>query len=357
MINKTLLSFAVTSVLVLTSHAALSAPKGGSNAVANGKPFQQLNALITENRVLIEANAEDISALKSEVSDINTRIGSIETRLASVSDQIENNTTAISNAFERIVLAEGNIEALREDLSLIAQQHGADMVALQAQLDAVDTELVRLADESAGLAGALDTRVAELRAQMTDNTNGIEALLADVLLLNANLTSINANYNQLSNAQGVLQAQMDTYQQQVANLDSALHALKARVDTFHSPCLDVIDIGQSIHGELLQDGSCLSDVRSWSGQRNAVMYYSFTVAESTAVTINLEGAPNGAGTLMDPHLFLHVGGSDGAVIAADDDSGYGYNARIMRTLAPGTYTIEVSDYWYTHFGTYRVSVH
>jgi hypothetical protein len=353
MITKMIFSLAVSVTLALTSQAALAAANGTTNGDNSGKPFQELNQLISENRALIEANSADISALKADVAGINARIGFVESSLASVAAQVDANTSAIGDAFQRIAMAQGDVQALRDELMLLAQQHNADMSEMRQRLDGVDAELLHLAAASAALAANLDARVAELRAQINNNAVGIDALLADVVLLNANLTSINANYNLLASQQAGLQLQMAGYQQQLDNLGAALNALKSRVDTYHNvdPCLDTVSLGQVTAGELVNDGVCMSANRGSAAAR----YYTFTLVSPTTVTIDMEGAPSSAGTLSDPYLYLHSGDRGGAIVVADDDSGTGYNARIVRSLSAGTYTIEATSYS-VQYGTFRLTV-
>jgi tyrosinase len=44
------------------------------------------------------------------------------------------------------------------------------------------------------------------------------------------------------------------------------------------------------------------------------------------------------------------------LLAEDDDSGRGYNARIAALLQPGTYVLRVRHYKPTGTGVYRISI-
>jgi len=47
----------------------------------------------------------------------------------------------------------------------------------------------------------------------------------------------------------------------------------------------------------------------------------------------------------DTYLFLLEGNNEnGSIIERNDDGGTGFNSRITRTLAAGTYTIEATTY-------------
>ncbi len=67
-------------------------------------------------------------------------------------------------------------------------------------------------------------------------------------------------------------------------------------------------------------------------------YYTFSLAQSTLVTIDLESSTD---TYM---LLLDGGDSNAAILSYDDDGGTGLNSRISMTLSPGTYTIEATTF-------------
>ena len=84
------------------------------------------------------------------------------------------------------------------------------------------------------------------------------------------------------------------------------------------------------------DGSCPS-----AHYRNGeyARYYTFTLGQQARVTIDLT-SPS-----VDTWLALRNGAGTGTgLIESDDDGGSGGNARIVRTLAAGTYTIEATTF-------------
>ena len=96
----------------------------------------------------------------------------------------------------------------------------------------------------------------------------------------------------------------------------------------------VLNRTRTIHGSWT--GACRSV--HYSGGEYA-RYYSFTVPGSTrsAMTIDLT-SPS-----VDTWLALYTGGGTGnSRIDQDNDGGDGTNARIRRTLGPGTYTVEAT---------------
>ncbi len=58
----------------------------------------------------------------------------------------------------------------------------------------------------------------------------------------------------------------------------------------------------------------------------------------------------------DVVMSLHGPGSQTPLVAFDDDSGVGLNAKIQRRLDPGTYFVQVRHYGRTGVGTYQLSI-
>ncbi|HNX49700.1 MAG TPA: pre-peptidase C-terminal domain-containing protein [Thermoanaerobaculaceae bacterium] len=108
------------------------------------------------------------------------------------------------------------------------------------------------------------------------------------------------------------------------------------------PCLATIRLGASSEGEWTTE--CPSVHR----EGRYAKYYSFTLTSSTTVRIDLESS-------VDDYLVLLAGrGRDGNVLGSDDDSGDGANARIIKALEPGTYTIEAVPYAASRTGTFTL---
>ncbi|WP_200154654.1 trypsin-like peptidase domain-containing protein [Chromatium okenii] len=62
------------------------------------------------------------------------------------------------------------------------------------------------------------------------------------------------------------------------------------------------------------------------------------------------------GTLLDNYMQLYGPNSQTAILEEDDDDGFGYAAKIVRTLKPGTYYIKIRAYRPTKTGTYSISI-
>ena len=113
--------------------------------------------------------------------------------------------------------------------------------------------------------------------------------------------------------------------------------------TAPDPCTtaQTVTIGQTVNGTL-----STSDCRLQSGTYADA--WRLVVNTPTNVRINLGGSG------FDALLLLTD--ADGNTIVRDDDSGDGNNARIDRTLAPGTYLIRPSSYITGATGSYTLSI-
>ena len=97
---------------------------------------------------------------------------------------------------------------------------------------------------------------------------------------------------------------------------------------------------------------------AWTGQCQTVhytteyaRYYSFTLSRTTTVTMDL------ASSTVDTWLALYTGSGMGSSrITSNNNSGSGSNARIVRSLAAGTYTIEATTYRVRVTGSFRLTV-
>jgi hypothetical protein len=85
------------------------------------------------------------------------------------------------------------------------------------------------------------------------------------------------------------------------------------------------------------------------GTAGEVDWYRFVVDQGDRYVIRTSGK-------TDVVMSLHGPGSQTPLIAFDDDSGIGLNAKIQRRLDPGTYFVQVRHYGRTGIGKYQVSV-
>ena len=100
------------------------------------------------------------------------------------------------------------------------------------------------------------------------------------------------------------------------------------------------------------DGTWGSECESQVQGRGYARYYSFTLAQESAVTIDLTSS-------VDPYLYLRSGDARyGTILHENDDvaPGTDTNSRIIATLEAGTYTIEATTYAAGQAGTFTLTV-
>ncbi len=91
---------------------------------------------------------------------------------------------------------------------------------------------------------------------------------------------------------------------------------------------------------------CLSGRR----ENTYARFYTFTLAQTSAVTITLESR-------TDTYLYLLAGtGSEAPVFDENDDISSNLNSRIRRTLEPGDYTIEATTHYRNKVGSFTLTV-
>ena len=112
---------------------------------------------------------------------------------------------------------------------------------------------------------------------------------------------------------------------------------------------DVHPLG-AVSGTVSRNASWSSECDSVNRPDRYARYYSFSVSASTEVTIDLTSTE-------DTYLFLLSGaGKNGSLIERDDDGGVGYDSRIVRTLAAGSYTLEATTYSSATTGDFNLTV-
>ncbi len=120
-------------------------------------------------------------------------------------------------------------------------------------------------------------------------------------------------------------------------------------ETSASCSTNEIDLSQSYRSGSWTPSDCDSIRR----EGTHVDYYTFTLAETTPVRIDLESS-------VDTYLYLIRGAdprSSTGTLESDDDSGHGRNSRIQRTLDPGSYTIAATTLGRDREGSYSVRVY
>lgn len=97
-------------------------------------------------------------------------------------------------------------------------------------------------------------------------------------------------------------------------------------------------------------GAWTSGCTSFHRAGRYARYYTFSLTATASVRIDLTST-------ADPYLYLLSGnGTNGAVLAQDDNGGGGLNARLTLNLAPGTYTVEATTSGIGRTGPFTLAV-
>ena len=109
-----------------------------------------------------------------------------------------------------------------------------------------------------------------------------------------------------------------------------------------------------ITGTVTQSGSWASDCDSVNRSGKYARFYSFSVAETSDVQIDLESTDS---PVVDTYMYLLSGaGTDGSVLESDDDDGPGLNSQIVRELSAGNYTVEATTLLSGTTGNFTVTI-
>ena len=110
-----------------------------------------------------------------------------------------------------------------------------------------------------------------------------------------------------------------------------------------NPCATIraLAIGQTFSGALAAADCRLTD-------NTAVQKFTFTLATETVLEIEMSSSA------VDAYLLV-ADGADNFVVE-DDDGGTGSDARILRSFAPGKYTVYANAYYANSYGGYQLSL-
>lgn len=255
MLKKSLISgIAIAGMTLALSSPVLAASQGAKN----GQPFLALSAEIAANSALIEANQSDITNLQADVSGLKQQVGAIETNITNLESLITSNASdiqiafgQIANAQNDIATAQGDIEALSRSLMALADQHQIDLGQIAFAISGLQVDLSNLAAMSALLAAELNAKITEVRNAAEANSSSLDNLILDIVLINAELTTVNSNYNLLTEQVTSLQGDLGVYANDLAAFEDALNALNSRVTTLEG--FHITDAVCGSNGEFCKD--------------------------------------------------------------------------------------------------------
>lgn len=209
---------------------AITAPVMASN----GKPFQELQNQIDDNRELINSNANAIQGLRTDVSAIQDHLVETDSRLDSLEVNVANNTQAINDTLVRLNTAENNINDLHAQLGDLTAQHAADMQAISNELATINQRILELNQLREDLANDLNAQLADLNQKVTDNAVAIDSIVLQLLTVNAQLSGVNSDILNLQTRQDNLEDSFQIASDQLAELQGKVDDLSVAVSTLQS---------------------------------------------------------------------------------------------------------------------------
>lgn len=257
---------AVSTIVPLMAFAA----KGDNN----GKPFQELGALIQQNQLLIDANSVGVAELRADVDQIGGDIADIQSELTILADLINDNQSDYTNLENRVVALEGNFTMLSADLDTLRLDHAMDMSTLTAAISAAELRIATLEGELQALTLSLNLRLAGIESELQDNTVAIDSLLVELSLTSAkalsNMMAINA-----------LESQVDDLNVRAAQHEADIAALQAQINALDTR-ISGLEAGTSscATSALWQPVDCATTRWVWTSDRT---YSTLEAADQNAV--------------------------------------------------------------------------
>lgn len=226
----------LATLLVATPISAVYAGNGNAvgNGLPNGKPFQTLNSLIETNQALIEANQADIADLQATTDGLRADVDALFVDVGTLKDRVAVNEAELDQAFASMNGLWEDVASLASDLQLLQTRHEADIAEMKIQIDTMKSSLATLNDQMLALADTLSQKAAELRNAIDENATGLWKLLADVVLLTAEVSNMNVAVTDQENNISSLNDQVVGHTAKLLELGNRLQALKTATDNASS---------------------------------------------------------------------------------------------------------------------------
>lgn len=241
---------AITTVgAVITASFFMSQP---IYALPNGKPFQELNALIEENATAIDANGELIEqnstailSLSSELSALDGRVGVLETTVGGLTTQFATLEGVVGKNTSDIVIANARIDAVRKELSELDATVSSNTQALADAEAALAAAEEKLAQRNADLSGLNDTvavnqsAIADVEADIAAAEAGLAQLELDVVTNAAEIQTTKDNLNDLNASLASLQAIVDSNIARITQTEADIFAADGNIATLTNQYYDL----------------------------------------------------------------------------------------------------------------------
>ncbi|WP_022941405.1 hypothetical protein [Psychromonas hadalis] len=248
--NNKYISYSASIFVAFLTPVALVA----GNNLPNGKPFQQLSALIEANEAGIDENStailnlnDALSALDDDVSGLVTRVLTLENDFTTLEGTVSDNADDIMQLGLDITSVEllisnfenqtaADIQALKSELELKITEAKSIAGANKSALIIVNNTLTQMAQDNGVVAGNLTTLMGDFAALVGGASESIPVLLGQISTLSNQLTTLNASYIQSQALYTVVKADVAAHHTKIAELEGIVSGLVLRVailEPFH----------------------------------------------------------------------------------------------------------------------------
>lgn len=338
-----------TTIVALSFCSTYTIASQGST---NGRPFQELQAQITANQELIDANSEQITEVSTQVADLQYELTETQALLEGLAVRVEDNEVSIDAISLRVSANEEDVDALYQGLSDTMATTNQLRIDLTNEIQTVDSRLGSLITGNTNLITELNRLVGELQALSSDNNTDISDLYIQVTAL---LSTTMSNTNSIN----ILTRARDDIFDEIHILDVALDNLESQVDIVKSR----IENLESFHKYVETFTGILSTSDPISLTRSTYAdYYTFTIGYDSFVNIDLgsttlnSNGQYGSAGFFDTYIYLHNGSDTSSFIYFNDDGGEGLNSKLRVHLSAGTYTVQVTSWASFATGNYQLRI-
>jgi uncharacterized coiled-coil protein SlyX len=200
----------------------------------NGKPFQELSAVIEGNRTLIDANTAGIDALRVDVTNIESSIAAVQFDLDGLFALIGDNDLDLAELEGRVAALETGFDVLNADLSDLRADHAADMLDVNLAIANAEVRIGALESELQTLTDSLNVRLAGIDGELQDNAMAIDSLLVDLSVTSAKALSNMMAINGLEGQVADLNVRAAQHEADIAALQLQIDALDTRISGLES---------------------------------------------------------------------------------------------------------------------------
>ena len=226
---KRLATLFYITIITATASTVLAEANGNSQGTSNGQPFQELNAIINDNRALIDANKDGLTTLQADIANITSDITDLQSDLSDLDIRVSANEGDITNLQTEVESSEGDISSLKADLDQLRADHGADLVDINTAISAAVVRIALLETELQALTNALNLQIADIEDSINDNAVAIDAMLLELATTTAKVLANMMAISDLQDQADALLVRATQHETDINNLQIQINNIEADI--------------------------------------------------------------------------------------------------------------------------------